>query len=186
MCRPSHLCVCRGGTPLRRVNIKIVRADGAALPTDAGQGAEQASPAAVRYENEVSWSTSTGSTSRRGSRCRHSQRLSVAVHTDSLPLAWEIRDAARWGWGRGALAPLMRRAPPRREPAPYFLCGGLFVCLFASGRAVCLFVFVCVLSSRCLVCRPCHFCVSRVGTPPARQNIKIVTFADCGVVAAPQ
>ena len=38
-----------------------------------------------------------------------------------------------------------------------------------SGRAVRLFVFACVLSSRCLVCRPSHLCVCRVGTPPARK-----------------
>ena len=36
---------------------------------------------------------------------------------------------------------------------------------------VCLCVFVCVLSSRCLVCRPSHLCVCRVGTPPARKYI---------------
>jgi len=31
-----------------------------------------------------------------------------------------------------------------------------------SGHVVCLFVFVCVLSSRCLVCRPSHLCVCDV------------------------
>ena len=59
----------------------------------------------------------------------------------------------------------------------FFAAVCLFVCLFASGRAVRLFVFVCVRSSRCLV-----------GTPPARQNVKIVAdFRGLrGVVAAPQ
>ena len=46
-----------------------------------------------QYENvEVSWSTSTWLAQ---SRCRHNAPLSVAVHIAS--------DAARWGWGRGAL-----------------------------------------------------------------------------------
>ena len=47
------------------------------------------------------------------------------------------------------------RAPPRREPAPYFVArAALCVCL-------CLCVFVCVLSSssRCLVCRRARLCV---------------------------
>ena len=35
-------------------------------------------------------------------------------------------------------------------------------------RTTCLCVFVCVLSSRRLVCRPSHLCVCRVGTPPSR------------------
>ena len=47
----------------------------------------------------------------------------------------------------------------------------LVVADILSGRAVRLFVFVCVLSSRCLVCRPSHLCVCRVGTPPARKYI---------------
>ena len=45
----------------------------------------------------------------------------------------------------------------------------LVVADILSGRAVRLFVFVCVLSSRCPVCRPSHLRMCRVGTPPARK-----------------
>ena len=52
-------------------------------------------------------------------------------------------------------------------------------------RTTCLCVFVCVLSSRCLVCRPSHLCVCRVGTPPARKYVKstegLVGFCVCGI-----
>ena len=59
----------------------------------------------------------------------------------------------------------MRRAAPRREPAPYFVgprCAFVCVC-------VCLCVYSRVGAFRCLVCRPFHLCVCRVGTPPARK-----------------
>ena len=56
-----------------------------------------------------------------------------------------------------------------------------WLCLYILCRAalcvcVCLCEFVCVVSSvgrpiRCLVCRPSHLCVCRVGTPPAREYI---------------
>ena len=66
------------------------RVGGAALPTDAGQGAEQANQAA-QYENEVSWSTSTW-------LALQSQRLSVAVHIAS---AWEIATEMQLAGGGG-------------------------------------------------------------------------------------
>ena len=42
------------------------------------------------------------------------------------------------------------------------------LCRAALCVRLCLCVFVCVLSRRCLVCRPSHWCVCRVGIPPAR------------------
>ena len=49
---------------------------------------------------------------------------------------------------------------------PIALCICVFVCVCVS---VCLcVVFVCALSSSCLVCTPSRLCVCRVGTPPAR------------------
>ena len=62
-----------------------------------------------------------------------------------------------------SVASLLFRFPPNIYAATvYILCrAALCVCLR-------LCVFVCVLSSRCLVCRPSHLCVCRVGTPPAR------------------
>ena len=47
-----------------------------------------------------------------------------------------------------------------REPAPYFVGPR---CVF-----VCVGLCVCVLSSKCLVSRPSHLCVCRIGSPPAR------------------
>jgi len=58
------------------------------------------------------------------------------------------------------------KASKTREPARDFVgprC--VFLCV-----SVCLFVFVCVRSRRCLVGRPSHLCVCRVGTPPRRVN----------------
>jgi hypothetical protein len=66
------------------------RAGGAALPTDAGQGAEQANETAVD-ENEVSWSTSTW-------LALQAQRLSVAVHIAS---AWKIATEMQLAGGGG-------------------------------------------------------------------------------------
>jgi hypothetical protein len=45
---------------------------------------------------------------------------------------------------------------------PWYNVDCVFVCVCGC------FVFVCVLASRCLVCRPSHLCVCPVGTPPAR------------------
>ena len=50
----------------------LERTGGAALPTDAGQGAEQTNETR-QYDNEVSWSTSTW-------LALQAQRLSVAVY----------------------------------------------------------------------------------------------------------
>ena len=41
------------------------------------------------------------------------------------------------------------------------------------AMCLCVFVCVCVCTRRCLVCRPSHLCVCRVGTPPARKIDKI-------------
>ena len=90
--------------------------------------------------------------------------VAVAVHIAS---AWEIATEMQLAVGVGARRPpLMRRAPPRRESAPYFVgprC--VFVCV-----CVCVCVFVCVLSSRCLVCRPSYLCVCRFAAPLRRVN----------------
>ena len=108
-----------------------------------------------QYENEVSWSTSTW-------LALQAQRLSVAVHISTYKLrrAWEIATEMQLAGGGGARRPsLMRRAPPRRESAPYFVGPScVFVC-------VCVCLCVGTLASRCLVCRPSHLCVCRVGTP---------------------
>ena len=74
-----------------------------------------------QYENEVSWSTSTW-------LALQAQRLSVAVHIAS---AWEIATEMQLAGGGGERRPsLMRRAPPRRESAPYFVGPScVFVCV---------------------------------------------------------
>jgi len=93
--------------------------------------------------------------------------VAVAVHIAS---AWEIATEMQLAVGVGARRPpLMRRAPPRRESAPYFVgprC--VFVCV-----CVCVCVFVCVLSSRCLVCRPSYFSVCAVSRHPSGALINI-------------
>ena len=114
-----------------------------------------------QYENDVSWSTSVW-------LALQAQRLSVAVHIAS---AWDgDRDTQRCsllGVGARRLPLLMLRRAPRHGVSPHRTL---------SGHVVCLFVFVivcasvCVLSSRCLVCRPSPLVYVRVGTPPARVN----------------
>ena len=103
-----------------------------------------------QYENEVSWSTSTW-------LALQSQRLSVAVHIAS---AWEIATELQLAGGGGEAPSSDEEGGRRHGVSPHRTL---------SGRAVCLFVSVCVLSCRCLVCRPSHLCVCRVGTPPARK-----------------
>ena len=70
-----------------------------------------------------------------------------------------------------SLPPLMRRAPPRRESAPYFVgprCVIVCVC-------VCLCVYSRVGASY-VTCRPSHLCVCRVGTPPARYHARYMAL----------
>ena len=70
---------------------RLERAGGAALPTDAGQGAEQANETAVRERRQLSWSTSMW-------LALQAQRLSVAVHIAS---AWEIATEMQLAGGGG-------------------------------------------------------------------------------------
>ena len=106
-----------------------------------------------QYENEVSWSTSTW-------LALQAQRLSVAVHISTYKLrrAWEIATEMQLAGGGGARRPsLMRRAPPRRESAPYFVGPScVFVCV-----CVCLCVYSRVGAS--YVGRP--ICVCAVSAP---------------------